>query len=123
MSSVDTGTKTERSIPLTLLLGYFTLANAWIVVSGGLQWDSIVSHGKPNPEIPLFTAAAGLIMVILLVFVWLWKRWAVYVLALLMVAGLIGFAVLGGLSWILSLSLVLFAAAAWFIRAQWSSFR
>ncbi len=123
VSSVETGTKAKRSIPLTLLLGYFTLANVWVVVSGGLRWNSLVSHGKPNPEVPLITAAAGLLTVIVLVFVWLWRRWAVYLFALLMVVGLIATVVLGGASWVLLVSVVLLVATAWFVRAQWSSFR
>lgn len=116
-------TKSRRSLPLTLLLGYFTAANAWIVLSGAMNWYNIVSHGKRNPEIPLITAAAGLVMLVLFVFVWLWKRWAVYALAVLGVVNLAAYAWLSGPSWILLISVVLVAALAWFIRAQWPSFR
>jgi MFS superfamily sulfate permease-like transporter len=92
------------------------------MVSGGLQWYKIVSHKQRHPEIPLATAAVGLVMLALLVFVWRWNRWAVYTLAALAAVNLIAFAVLGGLSWILLITLVLVGALAWFIRAQWPSF-
>lgn len=116
-------TAVERGIPLTVLLVVLTLAQALGVVSGFIAWESIVSHGRAHPELPLIGAILGIIGLVAFVGVWLWRRWGVYLLAAVVVIGVISDVVFGLPSWALLVRLMLMAALGFFIKQKWAGFR
>jgi hypothetical protein len=115
--------KAQRGIPLTVLLVIFTLAQLWGVVFGFMTWQSIVAHGRAHPELPLIGAILGIVGIVALVGVWLWRRWAVYLLAAVIVIGVLTDVWFGLPSITLLIRLILVAALAWVIKQKWTSFR
>ena len=115
--------KVGRGIPLTVLLVVFTLAQLWGVVFGFMAWRSIVDHGQSHPEVPLIGTILGVVGLVALAGVWFWQRRAVYLLAAVVVAGVLTDVWFGLPSFALLIRLVLVAALAFCIKQKWTSFR
>src|SRR5882757_80981 len=115
--------RAQRGVPLTAMLVVLTLAQLWGVVFGFLTWQAIVAHGRAHPELPLIGTLLGIVGLVALVGVWLWQRRAVYLLAVIVVVGLVTDAIFGLPSIKLLIRLVLLGALAWCIKQKWDSFR
>lgn len=112
-----------RGVGLTILLVVFTLAELYVAVFGFVTWQSTVAHNQAHPEVPLIGTILGIVGVVALVGVWMWQRRAVYLLAGVVVIGLVTDALFGLPSFALLVRLVLLAALAWCIKQKWPSFR
>jgi amino acid transporter len=124
MSSMRlSGTQVKRGVPLSVLLVLLVLAQLWGVVFGFTTWSSIVEHGQPDPEMPLVGVLLGVVGLVAFAGVWLWQRWAVYLLVAAVVVGLVSDSVMGLSSVSLLIRLVLFGALAWCIKQKWEGFR
>jgi hypothetical protein len=115
--------RVERGVPLTGLLAVFGLVQLWGVVVGFLTWQRLVEHAKPYQGLALVGVIMGLLGIAALIGIWLWRRLAVYVLAALVVAGILLDVSLGLPSWALLIRLVLLAGLAWCIKEKWAAFR
>lgn len=111
-----------RGPVLTTLLILLLVAQLLGIVLGFVNWQSIVAHNQPHPELPLIGAILGIVGVAALVGVWLWRRVAVYVLGAVIAIGLISDAVLGIPSWALLIRIVLVGALFACIKGQWRFF-
>jgi hypothetical protein len=121
--SVRETVERRRGIPLTVLLVLLSLAQTFGIVIGFITWHSIVEHGQQHPELPLLGALLGVVGLVAFVGVWLWQRKAVYLLAVVIVIGLVSDAIFGLPSWSLLIRLVLLGALAYFIKEKWAAFR
>jgi hypothetical protein len=115
--------RAQRGIPLIVMLVILTLAQLWGVVFGFLTWQRIVTHNQAHPELPLIGTLLGIVGLAALVGVWLWQKRAVYLLAAVVVVGLVTDAIFGLPSISLLIRLVLLGALAWCIKQKWESFR
>jgi uncharacterized membrane protein len=114
--------KAERGIPLTAMLILFAVGQLVGIVIGFLMWQSIVDEGGDHPEIPLLVAVLGIVGVVGLVGVWFWRRTAVYLVAAVIVIGLVTDALSNAPSGALLTRLTLVAALAWCISEKWELF-
>lgn len=69
------GMKVKRNVVLTGLLVLLAVFQLWGVYRGLMVWNSLVSHGRDNWELPLAGAALGVLAIVAIVGVWLWRRW------------------------------------------------
>jgi len=115
--------RAQRGVPLTVMLVLLTLAQLWVVVFGFMTWQSNVAHDQGNPGLALAGTLLGVVGLVAFVGVWLWRKAAVYLLAAVVLVGLVTDAIFGLSSIALLIRLVLLAALAWCIKQKWSSFR
>lgn len=116
-------TKVGRGGLLTTLLVIMALAQVVGLVLGVMAWHSIVAHNQRHPELPLIgvvLAAAGLVA---LVGVWLWRRWAVYLFAVLAVIGLVSDVWFGVPAITALIRVALLAGLAYSVKQRWALFR
>jgi hypothetical protein len=118
-----TRVRAKRGIPLLVLLVLLVLAQLWGVVFGFTTWWSIVEHGQPDPAVPLIGVLLGIVGLVAFGGVWLWQRWAVYLLVAAVVVGLVSDSVMGLSSVSLLIRLALFGALAFCIKQKWEGFR
>jgi hypothetical protein len=115
--------RTQRGVPLTVMLVLLTLAQLWVVVFGFRIWQSNVAHNQGNPGLALTGTLLGIVGLVAFIGVWLWRKLAVYLLAAVVLVGLVTDAIYGLSSISLLIRLALLAALAWCIKQKWQSFR
>lgn len=118
-----TATTVKRGIPLTILLVVLTVMQLAGTVSLVITWYSRVTHNQSGAGLLLTGAVLGIVALVAYAGIWLWRRWGVYLLAVVAVIGVVSDAVFGLPSWQLLVRLALLAALAYFIRLRWASFR
>lgn len=114
--------KAERGIPLTGMLIIFVLGQLLGIVIGFFTWQSVVEHGGDHPEIPLLGAVLGIVGVAGLAGVWFWRRAAVYLVAAVILIGLVTDAVFGVSSAAMVTRVSMVVVLAWCINGKWESF-
>lgn len=115
--------RAQRGVPLTVMLVLLTLAQLWGVVFGFIAWQRIVTHSQAHPELPLIGTLLGIVGLAAYVGVWRWQKRAVYLLAAVVLVGLVTDAIFGLPSLYFLIRLVLLAALAWCIKQKWQCFR
>jgi hypothetical protein len=115
--------RAQRGVPLTVMLVLLTLAQLWVVVFGFTTWQSNVAHNQGNPSLALAGTLLGVVGLVAFAGVWLWRKSAVYLLAAVILIGLITDAIFGLPSISLLIRLVLVGLLAWCIKQKWASFR
>ncbi|WP_028934348.1 hypothetical protein [Pseudonocardia spinosispora] len=115
--------KSKRGVLLSVLLVLLAIVQAWVIYRGLVVWNLLVSHGRDGWVLPLVGAALAALALVAIVGVWFWRRWAVYLLAVVVVIGVVSDAWFGLASFALLIRLVLLGLLAWLIRSRWRSFR
>lgn len=114
--------KAERGAPLTGMLVIFVLGQLLGIVIGFLTWRAVVDHGGDHPELALLSTLLGIVGVVGLVGVWFWRRAAVYLVAAVILVGLVTDALFGVSSTAMLTRVSMVAVLAWCVSEKWESF-
>jgi hypothetical protein len=112
-----------RTVGLAVIVIVLVLAQLLVLWLGIDTLVDRVTHGQSAPTVLIVSLALTVVAIGGFVGVWFWQRWAVYLVAAVIVVGLVMDVALGTPVFALVLRLVLVAAFAALVRKQWDDFR